>query len=273
MLSLIPAARYDSFSSEDVNGQSQDSGKVSPKFSVSYKPIEQAMLFASWAKAFRAPNMTELYPSGQHFPGNNFVSNPDLKPETVTTLEVGAGLNFEGVMREGDRARVKGSWFSSDGKDFITQQIGGTTTQYLNVPNAEIVGWEVEGTYQLDPVSVTLGASYVTAKNDDTGANLDNNVPLTFVADVSYKVEVIDSIFGLRGRLANANTRASSTSGQTDGYGVLDLYYRWRPDDKGLESMIVDLGIENVLDKAYARRYASLSEPGRNFVARVSYSW
>ena len=231
------------------------------------------MLFGSWAKAFRAPNMTELYPAGQHYPGNNFVANPDLSPETVTTIEIGAGLNFKAVLNQGDKARIKGAWFSSDGKDFISQQITGTTTQYVNVPNAKLVGWEVEGTYQLDPVSVTLGASYVTAKNEDTGANLDNNVPLTFIADVNYKVDAIDSVFGLRGRFANANERASSTSGLTDGYGVVDLYYRWRPDDSKQDGMLLDLGIENLFDKSYSRRYGSLNEPGRNYVARLNYTW
>ena len=84
---------------------------------------------------------------------------------------------------------------------------------------------------------------------------------------------VIDSLFGLRGRFANANERSSGTSGQTDGYGVLDIYYRWRPDDPGMESMTVDLGIENLLDKSYAKRYATLRETGRNYVARVNYTW
>lgn len=272
-LSIIPAARWDSYSSEDETGQSQDEGKISPKVAVSYKPIEQVVLFGSWAKAFRAPNMTELYPAGQHYPGNNFVANPDLSPETVTTIEVGAGLNFTNLLNNGDAARIKGAWFTSDGKNFITQQIGTTTTQYLNVANAKLEGWEIEGTYRLDLVSLTLGASYVTAKNEDTGANLDSNVPLTFIADVSYQVPAIESVFGLRGRFANANERASSTSGQTDGYGVVDLYYRWRPDGAGKDGMLVDLGIENLFDKAYSRRYGSLHEPGRNFVARVNYKW
>tara|TARA_B100000965_G_scaffold127646_1_gene106172 strand:- start:15501 stop:17417 length:1917 start_codon:yes stop_codon:yes gene_type:complete len=272
-LSIIPAVRWDAYSTEDDTGGSQDASKASPKISVSYKPIEQVMVFGSWAKAFRAPNMTELYPSGQHYPGNNFIANTDLKPETVTTIEFGAGLNFRGILDQGDHARVKGSWFSSDGKNFISQEISGTTTQYINVPNAKLYGWEVEGTYSLNPVSITLGATFVSSRNDDTGANLDNNIPLTVVADINYKVEAIDSLFGLRGRFANANERSSGTSGQTDGYGVLDIYYRWRPDDPGMESMTVDLGIENLLDKSYAKRYATLRETGRNYVARVNYTW
>ena len=249
------------------------SAKISPKIAVSYKPIKQVMLFGSWAKAFRAPNMTELYPSGQHYPGNNFISNPGLEPETVTTIEIGAGLNFDGVLSDSDKAQIKGSWFNSDGKNFITQQITGTTTQYLNIANAELVGWEVEGTYQINPVTLKLGVSYVTTKNADTGAYLDSSIPLTFVADASYKVDIIDSVIGVRARMAERNHRVSSSASTTEGYGVFDLYYRWRPDEPGMEKLTVDLGIENLFDKAYSKRYASLREPGRNYVARVNYTW
>jgi hemoglobin/transferrin/lactoferrin receptor protein len=54
---------------------------------------------------------------------------------------------------------------------------------------------------------------------------------------------------------------------------VHDLYYRWTPQDKGLESLTVDVGVENLFDKAYRRRFATLVEEGRSYVGRVSYRW
>ncbi|CAN0229687.1 unnamed protein product, partial [Chrysoparadoxa australica] len=68
-LLIIPAARYDHYKSDDENGNDQDESKVSPKLSATYKPNDHFMVFGSAAKAFRAPNLTELYPSGQHFQG------------------------------------------------------------------------------------------------------------------------------------------------------------------------------------------------------------
>ena len=235
---FIPALRFDHYESDDEGGNSQNENEVSPKVSLSYKPLESVMLFGSWAQAFRAPNLTELYPAGLHFPGgfpiafgpltrpeigpdgrpvlgpdgrpvhvpvlrpdgrpvfaptlfapdNRFVPNQDLKPETVTTVELGAGLDFHSVLMSNDRFTVKGSWFTSEGDDFIAQEVDvrAGTTRSLNIPDADLTGWEFEGQYGLELFTARLGMSYVKAKNDDTGEYLSNNVPLTIVAGLSF---------------------------------------------------------------------------------------
>lgn len=278
---VIPAARFDQYDSEDESGNSQDENEISPKFSLSYKPMDEVMLFGSWAQAFRAPNLTEIYSTGLHFPGfgpnpnNNFVTNTDLKPETVTTIELGAGLDFDHVIASNDRAKIKGSWFTSDGENFITQEINVSagTTQNLNIANATLQGWEVEGSYQLNPVTLKAGLSYVEAENDDTNEYLSNNVPLTLVTDIAYSIDQVDSMVGWRSRFADRNDKVGSNDTATSGYGVHDLYYRFAPDERNLETLTVDLGIDNVFDKAYTKRFATLKEEGRSYVARVSYKW
>jgi hemoglobin/transferrin/lactoferrin receptor protein len=40
----------------------------------------------SYAEAFRAPSLTDLYVSGQHFPRNAFVPNPTLQPATSRNI-------------------------------------------------------------------------------------------------------------------------------------------------------------------------------------------
>jgi len=279
---VIPAARFDSYSSSDENGNSQDEQEISPKIAASYLPIPNVMVFGSVSRAFRAPNLTEIYSSGRHFPGipfvfpdNFFVPNPDLKPETVTTYEVGAGVNFTGIVSTDDKVRVKGSWFLSKGDDFITQEVNVSagTTRNLNIPNARLMGFEVEGEYQFQPVTVKLGVSYVEAENDDTGEYLSNNVPLTLVADANYRVRQIDSIFGVRGRFAAANSRVGSGDTETAGYSVYDVYYRWTPDRPHLDTLTLDLAVSNVTDKSYSKRFSTLKEEGRSFNVRLAYKW
>lgn len=326
---FIPALRFDHYESDADSGHSQNENEVSPKVSLSYKPLDGVMLFGSWAQAFRAPNLTELYPAGLHFPGgfpvgfvpvtrpeigprgpvigpdgrpvqvpvigpdgrpvlrpipapdNRFVPNPDLKPETVTMIEVGAGLDFDNVLTEHDAVTIKGSWFTSEGDDFIDQEVNVRTgvTRNYNVPDADVTGWEAEGRYLLDPVTARLGFSYVKAENDDTGEYLSANVPLTFVAGVEVRLAALDAGVGWRGRFAEENDRVGDDDVPTDGYGVHDLYVRWTPaprwtpDGQGLGAVTVDFGIENVFDKAYTKRFASLLEEGRSYVAKVSYQW
>lgn len=278
---IIPAARFDSYRSSDDDGNSQNEHQVSPKLSVSYLPNDNVMFFSSLAQAFRAPNLTEIYSSGMHFPGggpipdNFFVPNPNLRPETVTTFEIGAGLKFANVVSEQDQMRLKGSWFISDGDDFISEEVDvfGGTTEFVNVPNARMTGFEVDGEYQLHPVTAKVGLSYVEAENKDTGEYLSNNVPLTLVTDLSYKATDIDSIFGVRGRFAAANDKVGSSDVATAGYSVYDIYYRWIPSEPGLDTLTVDLGISNILDKAYTRTFASLLDEGRSYNIRVAYKW
>lgn len=277
---LIPAVRYDHYESNDQTGNSQSEGELSPKFSGSYKPTENLLVFGSWAQAFRAPNLTELYPSGLHFPGgaffppnNFFVSNPNLQPETVTTIEVGAGINFNTIFTSDDQLAIKGAWHKSDGENFISQEVNtaGGTTRNFNVPNAVLRGWEIEGEYNLKGFRAKLGASHVTAKNDDTGAFIANSIPTTLVSDLSYRFA--NNTIGWRGRFAERNDELPTTETETAGYGVHDIYYRWQSDNKHAQNLTVDLGVENITDKAYARRFGDLLEEGRSYVARVAYQW
>ena len=297
-LLIIPAVRYDSYESNDNAGNSQDESRFSPKIAASYMPNDNLMLFGSWAQAFRAPNLTELYPAGQHFPGvsfcpalpfpgcppvplvvvfpnNFFIPNPDLRPETVTTFEFGAGVTFDGLLAASDMLEVKGSWHHSDGDDFITQEVNlaAGTTRNFNIANAELEGWEIDGNYAINGFAVRVGASHVTAINENTGEFLPNSIPHTLVSDISYTPPGSNSTFGIRGRFAEGNDEVPATETPTDGYSIYDLYYRWQKGKVGKENLVIDLGVENITDKAYTRRFAGLLEEGRSYGARIAYQW
>ncbi|MCY4324689.1 MAG: TonB-dependent receptor, partial [Betaproteobacteria bacterium] len=274
-LQVIPALRYDSYKSADKTDKSQKADAFSPKLSLRYKPSADVMVFASLAKAFRAPHLTELYAAGTHFSffdpssgsfvNNTFVSTPDLKPEKVVTFELGAGIGFAG-----EQGMFKGAVFKSEGKDFISSQVRRTTTTNLNVAAASLFGAEIEGRYQSGALALKLGVSYVEAKNKDTGQHIDNNVPVTFVADVSYRLAGA-GVLGWRSRLARANNKFSPGGEATAGYGVHDLYYRLKIGTNQQQGWTLDVGVDNVGDKAYTKRFANQLEEGRSFMLRVAY--
>lgn len=293
-LLLAPAARFDDYKSEDKQGRSQNKNRLSPKFSLTYKPTNEVMVFGSWAQAFRAPKLTEVYASGQHFPAvvanirgravtvlpqNNFIPNPNLKPERVTTLEFGAGVDFADALLKGDRLTLKGSYYAGEGRDFIAQEINirAGETRFYNVPRAEIFGFELEGGYELNPINIKTGLSYTEGEDERTGEYLSNNVPLTLVLDISYRDEEINSVFGWRSRFARKRDKFSDAEAEEyaslGGYAVHDFYYRWDPEDGALSALTLDAGIENIFDKAYQRRFAALYGEGRSYVVRVSHQW
>lgn len=293
---IIPAARFDNYESEDEIGNSQDESQTTPKLSLSYKPNDNLLFFGSWAQAFRAPNLTELYPIGQHFPGvsfcpapmpgcppvplvtlfpdNFFVPNPDLRPETVTTLELGFGFRFDNLLLGNDKLNVKAAYYDSDGDDFIAQIVdtaAGTTSSF-NVPNASITGFEVEAQYQVQAFGARIAASRTDAENDDTGERLTvNNVPLTLLTDFSYRLKANQHTLGWRSRYAQANDNVAAGDLETAGYGVHDIYYRWAPEQ--FDSLTLDFGIENIGDKFYQSRSLPIPEEGRSFVARLQHQW
>lgn len=278
---IIPAVRYDHFSSEDNSGNDQSEGAFSPKIAVTYKPVPEFMLFSSVARAFRAPALIETYATGLHFPGggpipnNFFVPNPDLKPETVDTVEIGAGIDLNNIIAKNDALLVKGSVYQSWGKDFISLDVDvfGGTTENTNVPDAKLFGWELEGSYAYGPWNVRTGLSYVEAENDDTGEYLANSTPVTFVSDLSYTAKSIDSVIGWRMKASDDADKVEDGGTETDGYAVHDVYYRYAPQEGQFQNLTFDFSIENLFDTEYVRKGAVVLEEGVSFNARVGYKW
>jgi iron complex outermembrane receptor protein len=62
---------------------------TSPKAAIVYKPFVQTVLRTSVGRAFRAPSVYELYRTWTSSTGTIYQGNPDLKPETSTSWDLG----------------------------------------------------------------------------------------------------------------------------------------------------------------------------------------
>lgn len=150
ILTIIPGVRWDKFQNDAVGEASTDDQATSPKIGVSYKPIDEIIIFGNWAEAFRAPSFNEIYADNIHFqipdfsvPGpfgpfgppafvtNFFVPNADLVPEESQTWEVGAGLDLANVLFEGDTLTAKGSYYRSDVSNLIDLEVNIPFTCFL----------------------------------------------------------------------------------------------------------------------------------------------
>ena len=291
-LSLIPSVRYDhhvanagfQLADADDDGR-REYDNVSPKIAASFEPIDGAMIFGSWSRAFRSPDLTEFYPAGRHFAGgfsvqcgemetaapeNNYEANPDLKPEMVDAWEIGAGWDRRNLLGGGDRFGFKGAYYRHDASDLISARADACagTTAYENIPQARITGFELESWYARGPFSARIGVSRADAEDKQSGEYLSNNVPLTFTAGLSWQV-MRGATAGWRGRHAAKHDKTESGALPMESYNVHDIYVRWTPR----ENMIVDAGVDNVLDEHYTRRFASLPEEGRSYALKFSYQW
>jgi hemoglobin/transferrin/lactoferrin receptor protein len=150
--------------------------------------MSRVRVFASWSEAFRAPSLNELYLSDTHFSlphpvlgfptfiTNEFIANPDLKPEETETFEIGAGFIQQGVFGTDDRFEIKGAWFQTDATDLINldvdfafsptcfappffQPCSAGTSFSENLDSAELDGFEIAAAYVNGPFELS-GALY-----------------------------------------------------------------------------------------------------------------
>lgn len=288
---LIPGIRYDSYESESSSSNSSNkSDEFSPKLAMQVRPIEPLSLFGSVARAFRAPNLNELFPTGTHFviPGfgtNSFVSNPNLQPQTTDTYEVGAGLRFKSVVQRNDTAQLKATRFWIRGDNFIDTVVTqpappacfppncNGTTRNVNVPKAELFGTEIEGSYESARALVQIGYSRVHGENADTGEFLGSLTPAKFTFHGAAKLPEYSARVGMKMTHASDFEKTSDSSLMLDEYTVFDLYARWSAGRKSvLRGLSVTVGADNVFDSNYSRTASGAHEPGVNIKGTVAYT-
>lgn len=309
-LTVIPGVRHDAFeSSSDLSQQTSSDNQVSPRIGASYAPAQWLRLFASYSEGFRAPSLNELYLDGVHFPvphpvlfnpamgrfvfvNNNFVPNPDLKPESSETVELGFGLDFKDLIASGDRFQGKLSYFESDIIDLINLTVDfaydptcftrpaffpctAGTTSSANIDGAKLAGWEAEASYEAPRWYARLSASTLDGTNDAASEDIGTLTPDRLGLDVGMKLTGWNTRIGTRLQLAGEFERRG-LSGNTfmiverrPGYAVLDIYASWRPGF--MDRLRIDAGVDNVFDHDYDRVFEGVSEPGRNF--KLSISW
>ena len=297
---IIPGVRYDEYKTSSSIADDNSESEVSPRVGVSYLPTDWLMVFANYAQAFRAPTINEIYLTGTHFRiplgqgsiVNRFVPNPDLKPQTTRTVEVGGGMTFEDALQPQDKIQVKTSRFWLEGEDFFDLSVDqpavfgqrgplpqclvpgacdGTTTS-SNVANAKLHGTEIEASYENARALVALGFSTIDGENEDTGDKLGVLTPNQFTVNGMLKLPEIDAVLGWRILSAGEFDKVNNPDEERDAYTVHDFYFAWRPSGKSLKGLRVDLGVDNAFDKAFSRVFTDVTEAGRNFKALVSYS-
>ncbi|VED32456.1 hemin TonB-dependent receptor [Escherichia coli] len=98
-ITLLGGTRYDSYRGSSDGYKDVDADKWSSRRGMTINPANWLMLFGSYAQAFRAPTMGEMYNDSKHFSigrfyTNYWVPNPNLRPETNETQEYGFWAAF-----------------------------------------------------------------------------------------------------------------------------------------------------------------------------------
>ena len=178
---VIPSARYEKNSSFGSN--------VVAKLGTTYNFNKDFRLKANYGRGYKAPSITELYMNMTRAMGMATVTvygNENLQPEK--------SLNFD-ISLEGEKGNFfgKASWYHNRISNLIdsvtVSKIGKSiTTQYVNVGNALIKGFEFQvGAHLNKNADVTLTHNIIDAMDINKGTRLSSrakhNTRLSFSWD------------------------------------------------------------------------------------------
>ncbi len=133
----------------------------SPKVVLSAHPRENALVYASYGVGYK---------SGTYNVVNIYIPPKYIKPEKVTTYELGAKVDFFNHL-----LRINGAVFNNKITDLqsgFVSVLSGGAVQFINAGSATTRGVEVDGTAlpfpDFDPgLAISFNAAYVDAQYDD----------------------------------------------------------------------------------------------------------
>lgn len=254
---------------DDYDARSQD--YFSPKVSVVYRPQEATTLRASVGSAFHTPVLRDTFGWWTPSTGKIYEPNPDLKPETVTSWEVGA------EQQVGTGTLLRATYFENYLKDLIYRTEDATTQSIANAGKAEVKGIELEVRQRIgNGLTAFVNATFNDPKITENAAK-----PATegkYMTQTPRKMANI-GVQGGRGPWSGSLTghyvgkiygndenkdTYSGVYGSYDAYFVVNAKVAYAVR-KGLK---LSLSADNLLDREY---YASSKAMGRAIYGEISW--
>jgi outer membrane receptor protein involved in Fe transport len=147
-----------------------------PRGGAVWEPASHISVKALYSQAFRAPSLDENLLNNPGLGGN-----PNLKPETVATSNLG-------VYYEGDRIQLGADYFHSKFDDLIVNLPGPTRAVYFSLGQLTFDGFELEGKYYFRKDFFLQGSTLYQVNRDGTGKPNVSPIPtIGFKAGVSYE--------------------------------------------------------------------------------------
>jgi len=236
---------------------SQFGAKTTGLLAYGYDLSSDWRLHGSVATAFNAPTFNQLY--WPMTSPTSYYGNPDLKPEEALNRELGLRWSRGGHM-------VELTYFDNRVKNLITNNPDPAQSgQQVNIGAARLKGAELGYTLAVGDFRLGAGASFLNAKDEDTGLRLSRRAARSGFLRLSQTVDRFDWGFELNGSGRRYDNSANTV--ELHGYGIANAYagYRLGSDWK------LELRANNLLDKEYelARGYRT---PGSSVFLSVRYA-
>lgn len=212
--------------------------KTTGQLAAGYDFSSKTNAFVSYGTAFKAPTTNELFSPGFDFGGGNFLftGNPDLKPETSETWEIGL------KSRLSNNQSLQLSLYSTDVENLIS--FAGPSSQQTNINKASLKGIELDYSGAAEKWNWGVNATVQDTENKETGERLlrrpNTKLNLTFGYDVTQKTHLgIDA--------THASSRDDFGGVKLDDYTLLNLSAKQQLN----KHMSLGLRLENATDEDY----------------------
>ena len=196
---------------------------ASPKLGAIYRFSDIYSSYFQYATGFRAPpydNANFGFTNTASF--YQILPNPNLKPETANSFEVG----FRGKYENGSSWQLTGFYnlYNNFLETVVVNQVGPITQfQYVNLSNVTIWGVEARGEYRFAPQWSVLGwTAFAQGTDQRTGLPVDSVSPWATQARIRYGSDQ-GLVAQLIGTVVAQHTQVSNpTYFQAPGYFNLD---------------------------------------------------
>lgn len=262
----------------------------SPRLSVFWKVTPQTALFADYSKTWRAPVLDEQYEVQGS--GSRTANSRNLDPERITALRVGSVFDFDNVLQNGDSAQVRTTLFRNHIEDEIfkatgigcPQQLvtggsiantcgGGLMSNYRNIGDVVIKGFEVESFYDSTYLFGSASFSWITGRHQGAYTNpwgpdvWAKDIPAPkWITTLGVKIPAWDARIGWTAQFVRQTDRlpsddyysgpASSLGDRyydhfsNDRYQIHGLFANWKPQQAYLKGTEVNFTVDNLFNKA-----------------------
>jgi hemoglobin/transferrin/lactoferrin receptor protein len=290
-VSFFPALRYDSYEIDPsadalypLPVAGQEDSRVTPRIGVVAWPTETLGVFFNYAEGFRAPSPNEVNNAFVNAAqGYTSIPNPDLRPETSESLEL--GLRTRDVTLFGADLRASANVFGSWYEDFIDRvQFGNfgdpAVFQFVNLAEVEI--WGAESRADLtweNGFGLTAAISFAEGDYIQNGATapLESIEPWRIVTGLSYNDP--DGRWGGQAIVTHSSKKEDNKTGAAfipDAFTILDITAYFNLS----ENATLRAGLFNITDEKYwwwndvrgvTAQVDAYTQPGANFSASIAY--
>jgi hemoglobin/transferrin/lactoferrin receptor protein len=266
----------------------QNNTALTGNIGLAYMPDNHLRLTANFSTGFRSPNfddMTKVFESNKN---QLIVPNPNLQAEYTQNYEIGmqyskgiTSLSGYGFYTNFNNAIVT-DFFSYNGQDSALYN-GNMTRVFAsqNKAKAFLYGGGLEGT--IKPTSnfsmfASVHYTYGRYDNDTSLVPLDHIPPITGRIGMRYAEEKwyseLYTLYNGKKKLADYNPGGEDNLLYATASGMPSWYtVNLRVGATLVQQLMLQVAVENILDKNYRYFASGMSAPGRNLVIALRYQF